>query len=250
MEFLRPLSSQWQISFFVLAVIMGVIVWRSHREISRLAATSSKMAEHMDRLARTVETIEGQTTNTEHTLIANLSEYRMAMGNTSAYRDYLQKLGVAPASDVEPILEAIPDGAVAIGKDGRILYVNRAMYDATGLLTGMSLQDMVRTCRVRALDGTPLDIETIPEARALRGEDVHEALIRLRPESYERDVILSMNGSPVRDVIGRVVAAVMVGRTMSEEVALAVEVRQRTDAELARATVPAREPRGNATVTV
>jgi len=44
-------------------------------------------------------------------------------------------------------------------------------------------------------------------------------------------VILAVNGCPVRDVLGRVVAAVMVARPISEEVALAIEVRKATERE-------------------
>ncbi|MBI2238809.1 MAG: hypothetical protein HYU54_09855 [Actinobacteria bacterium] len=153
MEWLQPLSSQWQIAFLVLSVVMGSLLWRGHRETSKLAGIAAKMQEQLIILTRTVEAVEGRTTNTEHTLIANLSEYRMAMGNTSQYREYLQKLGVAPASDVEPILEAIPDGAIAVGKDGRILYVNRALFDASGLVTGMTLDEVAARLDPRTLEG-------------------------------------------------------------------------------------------------
>ncbi len=240
-EWLRPLSNQWQIALFALIVVMGALLWRAHKQISILAVTAQKMQEHLAVLMRTVEGIEGRTSNTEHTLIANLSEYRMAMGNTSQYREYLQKLGVSPAGDVEPILEAIPDGAVAVGKDGSILYVNRALFDAAGIVAGMSIDEVARRLQARSLDGDVLSGEDLPERRVLSGEDVREFLMRLRPDGLNRDVVLSVNGSPVRDILGRVVAAVMVAHVTSEEVALAIRVRQMADAEAARrAAVPTR----------
>ena len=230
-ELLAPLSSQWQLALFVLLVVMGAMLWRGHRQVSLLGRTAREMREQLVRLAATVQEIEGRTTNTEHTLIANLSEYRMAMGSTSSYREYLQKLGVAPASDVEPILEAIPDGAIALSREGRVLYVNRVLHHLLGISSGATLGEIARRFAVRTLHGEPLAEADLPESRVLRGEELRQELIRLRPEGSDRDVILAVNGCPVRDVLGRVVAAVMVARPISEEVALAIEVRKATERE-------------------
>lgn len=224
-----PLESQWQLAFFILALLMGALVWRAHKQISKLGQMTTKMSEELIILSRSVAAIEGRTSNTEHTLIANLSEYRMAVGNTSAYRDYLQKLGVAPASDVEPILEAIPDGAMAVAKDGRLMYVNRALFESAGLTAGMSLEEMRDRCDIRNFEGEPLRDEEMPERRVLKGEDVRQVLVRLRPPDDTEDHILLVNGSPVRDVTNNVVAAVMIARSVSEEVALAIEVRHMSE---------------------
>jgi len=225
-ELLEPLSSQWQIAFLALVLVMGALIWRGHRQTSMLARTSAAMREQLARLAHVIEEIEVRTQNTEHTLIANLSEYRMALGSTSAYRDYLQKLGVAPAADIEPLLEAIPDGAIAIGKDGKVLYANRVHSENTGVYAGMTLEEIVTTCDPRTLGGERITLAQMPESRVLRGEEVREELMRLRPESAYRDAWLSVNGSPIRDVLGRVVAAMIVARPLSEEVALAMGVRK------------------------
>lgn len=230
-ELLAPLSSQWQLALFVLLLVMGAMLWRGHRQASLLGQTAHEMREQLTRLAATVQEIEGRTTNTEHTLIANLSEYRMAMGNTSSYREYLQKLGVAPASDVEPILEAIPDGAVAVSKEGRVLYVNRVLHHLLGISSGVTLGEIARRFAVRTSGGQPLAEADLPESRVLRGEELRQELVRLRPDEADRDVILAVDGCPVRDVLGRVVAAVMVARPISEEVALAIEVRKAAERE-------------------
>ena len=42
-------------------------------------------------------------------------------------------MGLAPASDVEPILEAIPDGAEAVSTGGRGLYANTAFAELTSV---------------------------------------------------------------------------------------------------------------------
>ncbi len=231
LELLAPLSSQWQLALFALVLVMGALLWRGHRQMSGLAETARQMREQLLRLARTVEEIEGRTTNTEHTLIANLSEYRMAMGSTSAYREYLQKLGVTPGGDVEPILEAVPDGAMAVGKDGRLLYVNRVLHDLLGVAAGMTVDEVMGRLDARSLEGEPLPPDQMPERMVLRGQRVRDQLVRLRPEDRNRDVILAVNGSPVRDVFGRVIAAVVIARPVSEEVALAIEVRKVSEGE-------------------
>jgi PAS domain-containing protein len=226
MEWLKPLSSQWQLGLLALVVVMGSLVWRMQRRVRILGGTSEKMREQLAMLSHSVEGIEGRTTDTQHTLIANMSEYRMAMGSTSPYREYLQQLGVAPTLDVEPILEALPDGAIAVSNDGRILYANRFMSERTGIRTGMTLEEIVRSFDVCSMDGESLTLDALPETRVLAGEEVREALLRLRAPGADRSLVLFVNGCPVRDVLGRVVAAVMVARPISEEVALAIQVRQ------------------------
>ena len=48
----------------------------------------------------------------------------------------------------------------------------------------------------------------------------------MRPLGRDHDIILPVNGQPVRDPAGNVVAAVMLSRPISEEVAMAIEVRR------------------------
>jgi PAS domain S-box-containing protein len=132
-------------------------------------------------------------------------------------------------ADVEwlkPVLEAIPDGAIAVAKNGTILYANRFMSENTGIHQGMTLAEIVQEFDVRSMDGRALKLDALPEARVLAGEDVREALVRLWPPGAGEAVVLLVNGRPVRDGVGRVVAAVMVARPISYELALAIQVRQ------------------------
>jgi len=199
---------------------------RTTDDVDRLASTSSAMADTLTRLETATEEITRRTEQTEETLKSNLEEYRMALGSTNAYREYLQRMGLAPAGDVEPILEAISDGAEAVGSDGRVLYANRAFADLTTVGPGATLDEVMHRCRVRSFQGDPLELDELPESRVLAGETIHGALIRMRPPSRERDVILSVNGQPARDATGKVVAAVMLCREVSEEIAMAIEVRR------------------------
>jgi len=261
---LEPLSNQWQIALLALIVVMGALVWRAQRQVTRLAKMTTAMQESLGRLedttkevtrltktsgamqealtrledatqeitassAKTEEALiktEESVMKTEQVLKANLDEYRMALGSTNAYREYLQRMGLAPASDVEPILEAIPDGAEAVSTDGRVLYANKAFADLTSVRPGTTIEEIAFRCRVRTFGGHQLEPEDLPESRVLQGEILSSMLIRMKPPGRDHDVILSVNGQPARDTQGKVVAAVMLCRAISEEVAMAIEVRR------------------------
>ena len=264
---LEPLSNQWQIALLALIVVMGALVWRAQRqvtklakmttamqeslgrledttkEVTRLTKTSGAMQEALTRLEDATQEITASSAKTEEALIkteesvmkteqvlkANLDEYRMALGSTNAYREYLQRMGLAPASDVEPILEAIPDGAEAVSTDGRVLYANKAFADLTSVGPGTTIEEIAFRCRVRTFGGQQLEPEELPESRVLQGEVLNSMLIRMKPPGRDHDVILSVNGQPARDTQGKVVAAVMLCRAISEEVAMAIEVRRITE---------------------
>jgi len=195
-------------------------------DVEKLALTSSAMADTLTRLETTTDEITRRTSETEETLRSNLEEYRMAQGSTNAYREYLQRMGLAPASDVEPILEAIGDGAEAVSTDGRVLYANRAFADLTSIQPGATLDEVRDRCRMRTFGGDEMSLDDMPESRVLAGQTVNSVLIRLRPPGRDHDVILSVNGQPARDPAGKVVAAVLLSRPISEEVAMAIEVRR------------------------
>ena len=195
-------------------------------DVEKLASTSSAMAETLSRLEAATDEITQRTSETEETLRSNLEEYRMAQGSTNAYREYLQRMGLAPASDVEPILEAIGDGAEAVSTEGKVLYANRAFADLTSVQPGATLEEILYRCRIRTFGGDPMEIDDLPESRVLAGETINSELVRMRPPGRDADVILSINGQPARDPSGKVVAAVMLARPISEEVAMAIEVRR------------------------
>jgi PAS domain-containing protein len=195
-------------------------------DVEKLASTSSSMAETLSRLEAATDEITQRTSDTEETLRSNLEEYRMAQGSTNAYREYLQRMGLAPASDVEPILEAIGDGAEAVSTDGKVLYANRAFADLTSIQPGATLEEILYRCRTRTFGGDEMEIDDLPESRVLAGETINSELVRMRPPGRDTDVILSINGQPARDPAGKVVAAVMLARPISEEVAMAIEVRR------------------------
>jgi len=201
----------------------------SSADFDKLSSTSAAMADTLTRLESATDEITQRTSDTEETLRSNLEEYRMAQGSTNAYREYLQNMGLAPASDVEPILEAIPDGAEAVSTDGKVLYANKAFAELTSIRPGATLEEIAFRCRVRDFGGEQLEPGELPESRVLAGEVVSGLLIRMRPPGRDHDVILSVNGQPARDANGKVVAAVLLSRAISEEVAMAIEVRRMSE---------------------
>jgi len=273
-ELFKTFDAQLQFALTLLIALMSWMVFRAHRQISRLSQTSDMMSNSLGKLERTTEAIaaiarslermqasldelEGtgdlverltrmastmqeqlggleeattqitrQTEETEATLRSNLEEYRMALGSTNAYREYLQRMGMAPASDVEPILEALGEGASAVSAEGKILYTNRAYADLTTIHPGTTLGEIVTRCQVRSFGGAAMSVGDLPESRVLAGQIVEGELVRLRPAGFDTDVILSVNGRPARDGSGKVVAAVMLARQVSEEIAMAIEVRR------------------------
>lgn len=133
---------------------------------------------------------------------------------------------------VDPILEAVSDGAYVVGQDERVHTANRVAVDSGWIVPGVSLAELTALLDVRTLEDEPFVFDRRPERRVLDGETVRDFLVRLRPQGSGSDVIVAMNGSPARDAAGRVIGAVMVARAVSEEVALAIRVRQMADAEL------------------
>ncbi len=201
----------------------------SRADFDRLASTSTAMSDTLTRLEAATDEITRRTSETEETLRSSLDEYRMAQGSTNAYREYLQNMGLAPASDVEPILEAIPDGAEAVSIDGKVLYANKAFAELTSIRPGATLEEIAFRCRVRDFSGDQLTPAELPESRVLAGEIISGVLIRMRPPGRDLDVVLSVNGQPARDANGKVVAAVLLSRAISEEVAMAIQVRKMSE---------------------
>jgi PAS domain S-box-containing protein len=143
------------------------------------------------------------------------------------YTAYVGRLGGDPRTDFEPVLEALPYGAFVIDVLGRILCVNRRYAALTGICRGMTLEEVIVVCDIRDLSGHPLTAQDLPEAQVLlEGEEIGQSLLRMRCPADGRQVVLASDCRPVRTADGRVIGAVVIAREVSEEVALAIGVRQ------------------------
>jgi PAS domain-containing protein len=170
-----------------------VLVWHLHRRFGALADTSTSIHEQLGRLERMLEVTNGAIVG------------------------------------VDPILEAVSEGAYVVGHDERVHSANRVAYARGWIVPGVSLAELAVLLDVRSLDHERFRDDRRPERRVLDGETVRDVIVRLQPEGSGSEVIVAVNGSPARDVDGRVIAAVMIARAVSEEVALAIQVRQMTD---------------------
>jgi PAS domain S-box-containing protein len=115
------------------------------------------------------------------------------------------------ADELETVLNTVDVGITMFSADGRTLVRNPAAAAITERpeYTG-NLEVAVSAYGLRdGLTGEPLPLEDSPLARALRGERVRDALIVMR-DGEGRDRLTRSSSAPVRDVTGRVVAAVTV----------------------------------------
>jgi PAS domain S-box-containing protein len=143
------------------------------------------------------------------------------------YTTYVRRLGGGPNAEFEPIFEALPYGAFVIDVLGRVLYVNQRYAALTGIARGMTLEEVIAICDIRDLAGHLLREEGLPEARVLMdGQEIGQSLLRMRTPLEGREFIVASDCRPVRGIDGRVIGAVVIAREISEEMALAIGVRQ------------------------
>jgi PAS domain S-box-containing protein len=143
------------------------------------------------------------------------------------YTAYVRRLGGDPALEFEPIFEAIPYGAFAIDVLGRVLYVNQRYASLAGIARGMTLEEVIAICDIRDLSWNSLREEALPEAQVLLdGQEIGQSLLRMRSPVDGREFVVASDCRPVRGLDGRVIGAVVIAREISEEMALAISVRQ------------------------
>jgi PAS domain S-box-containing protein len=121
------------------------------------------------------------------------------------------------------ILENMLDAVIVTDRTGRYVMVNAA----AGRLLGMAVSDLVglgideQPWKTFSEDGQPVELETRPIVRALRGE---RASIVQRIETVDgREIIARVASAPVRDDSGAIVGVVHVVHDVTEDY---VRVRQ------------------------
>jgi PAS domain S-box-containing protein len=108
------------------------------------------------------------------------------------------------------VLEAVEDGIVACGADGKLTLFNRATRGFHGMPPGMTTaDDWSEQYDLYRADGvTPLPQQEIPLVRALAGEVVREAEIVIAPKGGVARHLLS-SGQPLYDEAGHKLGAVV-----------------------------------------
>jgi PAS domain S-box-containing protein len=146
---------------------------------------------------------------------------------TGPFTTYGNRLGVDPCADFEPVLEALPFGAFVIDVMGRVLCVNQRYALLTGISRGMTLEEVIAVCDIRDLGGHRMHEQELAESQVLLdGQEIGQSLLRMCSPLDGRQIVIASDSRPVRTADGRVIGAVVIAREISEEVALAIGVRQ------------------------
>jgi len=133
--------------------------------------------------------------------------------------------------DAKGILQAAMDHspagiAVADAPSGKLRYVNKAALSIRGgthdeVVSGVGLDEYVASWQLFNVDGTPLPLDEVPLARAIKyGEICQREFIIRRPNGEDR--IVFANAAPITDSQGNPTAAIVVflditGRRKAEE---------------------------------
>jgi len=141
----------------------------------------------------------------------------------SAFKKVNQELRITKA-----MLQAAMDQSqagiiIADGPDGVLRYVNAAAIQLRGssAVPGTGIGQYFRDWQLADLDGTPLPVNEVPLAHALKSNETSSREFVIRDTSGESRTVLA-NAAPILDHEGKVTAAVMVfmditGRKQDEE---------------------------------
>ncbi len=124
---------------------------------------------------------------------------------------------IRKASELEAIVEALPEGLVLYGRRGEIIRMNAPAERFFALAPGeKDLPLAARAGRYHVWSSTcgPVALDELPAARALRGETVHSA--NLRVEGTGGTAWFLVSGAPIRAPDGTVWGAVVTFSDVSE----------------------------------
>jgi signal transduction histidine kinase/PAS domain-containing protein len=118
------------------------------------------------------------------------------------------------AAFIEALLNSLDSGVAACDATGRLVVVNRAL--RTYVDEGTHLEALAELFRLRHHDGTPMRPDELPLARALSGENVHQAEL-LAHDGEGRQRWYATNAQPIRTDDGAVTGAVVVFHDVTNE---------------------------------
>ena len=116
------------------------------------------------------------------------------------------------------MLGSVAEGIVVVDRDGTVLIENPAALQIVGdSARGKGLGSWCEAVGACEADGrTPLSLETMPTARALKGEEVRDVEFVLRGPRRDRNVVVEISAAPLRDEAGNVVGAIANFRNITE----------------------------------
>ncbi len=120
------------------------------------------------------------------------------------------------------VLESLFDGVAAVDTTGKVLFINDAMARLLGFANTTALPDMgmiQALSRVEAFDetGRKLELHERPLSRALRGEAVIDAALRMHQPAQSRTYDVLNSALPIFDENGDVHMAVIRMRDVTEQ---------------------------------
>ncbi len=128
-------------------------------------------------------------------------------------------------AELHAILDTMLDAVLVIDTECRYTLVNPAARALLGLEAGQGQRltpEAAIQCGLSRLDGELMPFEELPMVRALRGEVVREADVRItRPMHGGRSLIVRTDAAPIRDERGQVVAAVALAHDVTQALELA-----------------------------
>ncbi|WP_284735635.1 PAS domain S-box protein [Dongia deserti] len=118
---------------------------------------------------------------------------------------------------LDAVLESMSDGLLAVDTNGKFLVFNRPAQEMLGDWRGDKLESWLKNYKRFHLDGvTPVATEELALPRALRGLETNDLNVVVRGPSRPDGFVVSVNGRPLRDDEGNVVAGITVVRDVSE----------------------------------
>jgi PAS domain S-box-containing protein len=123
------------------------------------------------------------------------------------------------ALELAAIIASVPDAILVSNPEGRLVGTNPAGFRLLGFrghsgLDDTPLSEQIQRYDIRHPDGRPMEHKELPIVRALRGETFTDAEVLFRrPDG--RQLLLSVNGAPVRDASGKIILGEVVIRDIT-----------------------------------
>jgi PAS domain S-box-containing protein len=129
------------------------------------------------------------------------------------------RLPEAPPELSSALLESLADPVLACDAEGTIVTYNRRAREVLGAGERVPAEEWADHCPIYRRDGSQvMRPEELPLAHALRGEEVRDVQLEVRPNG--RRHVMNVSGNAVRGPDGVIQGAVIVMRDITERVAL------------------------------
>ncbi|MCY1077981.1 ATP-binding protein [Archangium lansingense] len=126
------------------------------------------------------------------------------------------------SAELQAIIESMVEAVMVVDAERNITLANRAALALFGYSSfeGHRLDTEFQEHSPQGLDGQELAFESLPLLRALKGEEVIDTEFVLTLPPLNRMRVVRVNAAPIRDESGLVVAAVAVGRDVTQAIEL------------------------------